>query len=65
MMPVYYALKNHMFPCISVLRLKAQRTLSEVFTLFDVIPDRELGIMQPGQDLFSVTTKVMQEMKLF
>jgi len=64
MMPVYYALKKSHVPVYLCSTSQHKELLSEVFTLFDVIPDRELGIMQPGQDLFSVTTKVMQEMKI-
>ncbi|MCK6530287.1 UDP-N-acetylglucosamine 2-epimerase (non-hydrolyzing) [Myxococcota bacterium] len=33
--------------------------LDEVLSLFRIVPDRDLDIMRPGQDLFEVTTRAM------
>lgn len=37
--------------------------LDQVLTLFDLKPDYDLNIMQPGQDLTDVTTAILQGMK--
>jgi UDP-N-acetylglucosamine 2-epimerase (non-hydrolysing) len=37
--------------------------LDQVLTLFDIIPDFDLNIMKPGQDLFDVTCNVLQGLK--
>ena len=37
--------------------------LDQVLSVFNITPDFDLNIMKPGQDLFSVTTNVLLEMK--
>lgn len=37
--------------------------LDQVLSLFDIKPDYDLDIMQQGQDLFDVTTRIMQGMR--
>jgi UDP-N-acetylglucosamine 2-epimerase (non-hydrolysing) len=37
--------------------------LDQVLDLFNIIPDHDLDIMRPGQDLFDVTSNVLQGMK--
>jgi UDP-N-acetylglucosamine 2-epimerase (non-hydrolysing) len=40
-----------------------RRMLDQVLTLFGIIPDRDLDLMQPGQDLFDVTSRVLLGMR--
>ena len=37
--------------------------LTEVFELFKIVPDYDLGIMRLGQDLFYLTQSVLQKTK--
>lgn len=37
--------------------------LDQVLALFEIVPDYDLNIMQPGQDLFNVTSNVLLGMK--
>lgn len=37
--------------------------LKQVLDLFRIVPDRDLAVMQPGQDLFDVTSKVLIGMR--
>ncbi len=37
--------------------------LDQVLDLFDLVPDHDLSIMRPGQDLTDVTTAILQGMK--
>lgn len=37
--------------------------LDQVLDLFDIVPDYDLDIMKPGQDLFDVTSNVLHGMK--
>lgn len=37
--------------------------LDQVLALFEITPDRDLNIMKPGQDLFDVTSNVLQGLK--
>jgi UDP-N-acetylglucosamine 2-epimerase (non-hydrolysing) len=37
--------------------------LDQVLDLFEIVPDHDLDIMKPGQDLFDVTSSVLQGMK--
>ena len=37
--------------------------LDQVLDLFEIVPDHDLDIMKPGQDLFDVTSNVLQGMK--
>jgi len=37
--------------------------LAQVFSLFGIVPDRDLAIMKPGQDLFDVTSAVLLGMR--
>jgi UDP-N-acetylglucosamine 2-epimerase (non-hydrolysing) len=40
-----------------------RQMLDQVLKIFEVIPDIDLDIMKPGQDLFDVTANVLQGMK--
>ena len=37
--------------------------LDQVLTLFDIAPEYDLNLMQPGQDLYDITSKVLLGMK--
>ncbi len=36
-----------------------RQMLDQVLTLFDIVPDYDLDLMQPGQDLFDITANVL------
>lgn len=38
--------------------------LDQVLELFEIVPDHDLNIMKPGQDLFDITTNILQGLKL-
>lgn len=40
-----------------------RQMLDQVLKIFEIVPDIDLDIMKPGQDLFDVTTNVLQGMK--
>lgn len=64
MIPVYFALKKSSIPVFLCSTTQHTNLLSEVFEIFDVKPDAELGIMQENQDLFHVTQEVLSGMKV-
>jgi len=64
MMPVYFALKKALIPVFLCSTTQHTNLLTEVFDVFGVTPDKELGVMQQGQDLFHVTQQVLQGMKV-
>lgn len=37
--------------------------LDQVLTIFDIVPDYDLNIMQPGQDLYDISSRVLIEMR--
>jgi UDP-N-acetylglucosamine 2-epimerase (non-hydrolysing) len=37
--------------------------LTQVFQIFNILPDISLGIMKPNQDLFDITTSILQKFK--
>ncbi|QWD80607.1 UDP-N-acetylglucosamine 2-epimerase (non-hydrolyzing) [Polynucleobacter sp. MWH-Spelu-300-X4] len=40
-----------------------RQMLDQVLRIFDIVPDIDLDVMKPGQDLFDVTANVLQAMK--
>jgi len=40
-----------------------RQMLDQVLDLFEVVPDYDLDIMKPGQDLYDITANVLQGMK--
>jgi UDP-N-acetylglucosamine 2-epimerase (non-hydrolysing) len=40
-----------------------RQMLDQVLKVFDIVPDVDLDVMKPGQDLFDVTANVLQGMK--
>ncbi len=63
MAPVYFALKRAKIPTIVCCTMQHNQLLKEVLDLFGIVPDIELNIMRPGQDLFYVTQSVLQKTK--
>lgn len=64
MIPVYNALQSAGIK--TVLCSTGQHTdlLEDTFKIFNVAPDINLNIMKPGQDLFYITTTVLDKMKM-
>jgi UDP-N-acetylglucosamine 2-epimerase (non-hydrolysing) len=63
MIPVYCALKAANIPTLLCATSQHQDLLADVFSVFNVIPDIDLKIMKDGQDLFYITTIVLQKLK--
>jgi len=65
MAPVIKELERHPSSFTSVVCVTAQhrQMLDQVLSLFDIIPDYDLDIMKPGQDLFDLTCNVLQGLK--
>ncbi len=40
-----------------------RQMLDQVLELFDIRPDHDLNIMRPGQDLYSITTEILQSIR--
>jgi len=40
-----------------------RQMLDQVLTLFDIVPEHDLNIMQPGQDLFDITCNILKGLK--
>jgi UDP-N-acetylglucosamine 2-epimerase (non-hydrolysing) len=65
MAPVVRALSKNPEQFQSFVCVTAQHRdmLDQVLTLFQIQPDRDLNVMQPNQDLFQITTAVLNGMK--
>lgn len=63
MLPIYFALKKNNLPVLICSSTQHTSLLDEVFELFKVKPDFELSIMQHDQDLFHITTAVLERTK--
>ncbi len=63
MMPVYFALKEANVPVVLCSTMQHDQLLQDVFDLFGVTPDYDLGVMRPNQDLFYVTQSLLQKIK--
>lgn len=63
MMPLYLALKKEGIPTVLCSTSQHDQLLTEVFEVFQVKPDYELKIMKPGQDLFYITSAVLDRIK--
>src|SRR5687768_6932895 len=61
MAPVVLALAEHPDEFDSVVCVTAQHRemLDQVLSLFGIQPQHDLNLMQPNQDLFSITTSVL------
>jgi UDP-N-acetylglucosamine 2-epimerase (non-hydrolysing) len=40
-----------------------RQMLDQVLKIFEIVPDIDLDVMRPGQDLFDITTNILQGMK--
>ncbi len=65
MAPVIKELEKHRDTCKSVVCVTGQhrQMLDQVLQLFEIIPDYDLDVMRPGQDLFAVTCSVLLGLK--
>jgi UDP-N-acetylglucosamine 2-epimerase (non-hydrolysing) len=62
MAPVIRALGNNFDVKICV-TAQHRQMLDQVLELFEIVPDYDLDIMQPGQDLFDITSNVLLRIK--
>lgn len=62
MAPVVRALKSKLEVKVCV-TAQHREMLDQVLDLFEIIPDYDLDIMKPGQDLFDVTSNVLSGIK--
>lgn len=63
MIPLYFAFKRLQMPIVLCSTAQHSDLLKEVYTLFGVKPDYEFDIMRHNQDLFYITTTVLQKTK--
>jgi UDP-N-acetylglucosamine 2-epimerase (non-hydrolysing) len=64
MLPVYFALQKAGIESLICSTSQHSALLQEVFDLFKVTPDFELHVMQQNQDLFHITTSVLDRIKI-
>jgi len=64
MIPVYNALQEAGIQAILCSTGQHTDLLDDTFRIFNVMPDINLNIMKPGQDLFYITTTVLDKMKM-
>jgi len=62
MAPVVHALRKKVDVKVCV-TAQHRQMLDQVLELFEITPDYDLDIMEPGQDLFDVTSKVLLRIK--
>lgn len=63
MAPVYFALKKEKIPTLLCSTDQHTDLLNDVADIFGLVPDYSLHIMKPAQDLFYITTRVLEELK--
>ena len=64
MAPVVHELRrHHQFLTQVCVTAQHRQMLDQVLAFFEITPDYDLDIMQAGQDLFDVTTKVLMGMR--
>lgn len=65
MAPLVLAMKNHSDTLDVKVCVTAQHRemLDQVLQIFDIVPDYDLDIMKPGQDLYGVTSNILLGMK--
>lgn len=66
MAPLVHLLKSESenFDVCVCVTAQHREMLDQVLDLFDITPDSDLNVMKPGQDLFDVTSNVLQGLKL-
>lgn len=62
MAPVIRELEKSLDVCVCV-TAQHREMLDQVLDLFEIVPDHDLDIMKPGQDLFGVTSNVLLGIK--
>lgn len=65
MLPLYFAFKKLQMPIVLCSTDQHSDLLQEVYGLFGVVPDYQLDIMKPNQDLFYLTEITLQKLKNF
>lgn len=65
MAPLFHKLKAEpeTFDVQVCVTAQHRRMLDQVLKIFEIVPDVDLDIMKPGQDLFDLTSNVLQGMK--
>lgn len=65
MAPVYHALKakSNYFETSVCVTAQHRHMLDQVLSVFEIIPDIDLNLMKPGQDLFDITSNVLLAMR--
>ena len=65
MAPVVQELEKHpdVFKSLVCVTAQHRQMLDQVLNLFDIVPDYDLNIMKPGQDLTDITCNVLQGLK--
>jgi UDP-N-acetylglucosamine 2-epimerase (non-hydrolysing) len=63
LLPLYKALKSADIPTLLCASFQHTTLLTQVFDLFQEVPDINLDIMQDNQDLFFLTSSVLNKMK--
>ncbi|MEI6207766.1 MAG: UDP-N-acetylglucosamine 2-epimerase (non-hydrolyzing) [Desulfuromonadales bacterium] len=65
MAPVIKELEKHpeLFTSRVCVTAQHRQMLDQVLQLFDIVPDYDLDIMKPGQDLFDITSNVLLGLK--
>lgn len=65
MAPLVHRLKaeSDVFDVRVCVTAQHRQMLDQVLKIFEIVPDIDLDIMKPGQDLFDVTTRVLQGMR--
>lgn len=65
MAPVIKALQQYptQFSCMVCVTAQHREMLDQVLDIFGIVPDFDLDIMKPGQDLYDVTSRVLLGMR--
>lgn len=65
MAPLCHALRAEpdAFETLVCVTAQHRQMLDQVLSVFDIVPDIDLNLMKPGQDLFDVTTSVLLGMR--
>ena len=63
MIPLYQMLQEAKIPAVLCSTGQHAHLIDDLYRLFDVRPDIDLKIMKPGQDLFYITTVVLEQIK--
>ncbi len=64
MAPLVKGLQAHSsFQTVVCVTAQHREMLDQVLRLFDIVPEHDLNIMKPGQDLFDITGNILQGLK--